>query len=108
MKPPATLTLTKRGKLDGWSCTEIEIEIDGLDEKWCDYKGKIILTRFPSFIQKVTVYILLLIGMIKQDKWYREYVENWVETTNKKIEKLVEKYQNDPWGIVEETLWTPT
>jgi hypothetical protein len=96
-----------RRKLDGWRCTEIEVTIDGLNEKWCEYKGKVILTRFPNTRQKITVFILLLIGLIKQDPGYREYVEKWVESTNIRIETLVEKYQKDPWGIVEETLWTP-
>ncbi len=108
MKIPPSLKLTKRGRLDGWRCTEVEVEIDGLNEKWCDYKGKITLTRFPTFKQKITVFILLFTGMITRNNEYRKYVEDWVELTNHKVERLVEKYQNDPWGIVEETLWSPT
>lgn len=105
MKIPASLNLTKRSRLDGWKCTELEIQIKGFHERWCQYEGEITLTRRPTTGQKLTIFLLLLTGLIKQDKRYREYVENWIEMNNQKMEALILKHQKDPWGIVEEILW---
>ncbi len=100
-KPKPIIEITKRAELHGWRCTEIEISVKEMHEKWSPYSGFTLIWK-PTKIQQLTVILILFLGKLRKDEKYRKYVMDWIDISNKKVERLVARNRNDPFGMVEE------